>query len=269
MYRMSHISFAATNPNEGGPITPWYSSTYLNSEKLPTISPALALGGLWELEGQNKTGGGNAFMLVKASEALALGDVVCWSSPGTDTASTSSTSSVINLTTGNLTVNAEVDNFVFCATTTGGAFWIRRIKANTANTLTISHIDYTVATKPLDGDALATNQIPTSTDPISIIRPYRVSKATSTLPAIGVALGTVTSGYYTIIQVAGLALCKYVNTANAVVGAPGIVSGTAGVLTGGGGTANAYHGARFVALQAASTGSGVLLPWQINNMGQV
>ena len=270
-YRMQHISFASTNALEQGPVHPWYSSTYLNSQTLPIIAPNLALGGIWELEGEFKNGGGNAFMLVKnnASSPLALGDVVSWATPTADTAAAGSTAAVINLTTGGLTAGAEVGNLVYCQPT-GGTPWLRVIKANTANSLTISKTDYTIATKPFDPDALATADIPTATDPVVIYRPYQVQKATSTTPAVGVSLGTVTANYYTIIQVAGVGLIKSTNSGAALaVNVPAIGSGTAGVLTGGGGTANAYYGTRFIPLVAYNAAGPTLQPYNFNCIGNI
>lgn len=260
----SFLSTAALENTQ--PAWPWYSSSYINSTSLPQ---GAALGQLWCLDGDLRIGGGNWFMWVKATGALAVGSAVKWSVPGTDTAAAGTTATTLNLTTGGLTANAEIDNWVFVAATGGSEF--HRIKANTATTITVSLADPFAATKPNDPDVFV--NVPVATNPVSIIRPWQVvaTGATTDQP-IGVALGTVSSGNYTIIQVAGLAMVLAVGSTTAtVVGQPMIPTATAGTLAGiaaasTGSAIQAITATPFIAKYATSAAAAVI-PAYINALG--
>lgn len=101
-----------------------------------------------------------------------------------------------------------------------------------------------------------------------IIRPYQVIVNTATTVPCGVALGTVTAGYYTIVQTKGLALVSSKGDGTALaVGVPAVGT-AAGVAIGGNGTANAYVGAGLVPQSAFSAASG-LSPILVNLDGQL
>ncbi len=197
------IDYYTTSVQNDGPLIPWYNAAAYNVASLPA---GVQLGEIFWVKGSPRSGAGNAFMWVKATVGLTVGQLVAWAAPGTDTALTGSTTSVLNLTTGNLTVNAEVDNFVYVDGTTTPE--LRRIKANTAATITVAQNDPYVASNPKDADVFTT--APSNTNPVSIIRPWNVRVCTAVLQPVGVALGTVTQNYYTVIQVAGLALVSAV-----------------------------------------------------------
>ena len=85
--------------------------------------------------------------------------------------------------------------------------------ANTQFALSLSDIFFGVGKN--DGDALAA--IPTTGDPVALLRPYAVDVAGLASAPLGVALGTVTSGNRTLIQTAGIAQVLAVGSTDAVV----------------------------------------------------
>jgi hypothetical protein len=243
---------------------PWYESKYFNS-----ATPLLDLGAEWDLVGPPESGGGNSFMYVKAAAGVsfAAGQFVSFATPAASTVTAAgSTVSTIVWAAGGLTVNAEVGNFIYIANTAagGGGFTLRKIIANTATTITVSATDPSVASKPADRNVL--EAVPTNGDVAIIIRPYQVIVNTATTVPVGVALGTVTAGYYTIVQTKGLALGLGVGTGTALaVGVPatpaaaGVVIGTAAAST--------YSGTTIIP-QAAYAGASALQPLLINFKGQ-
>jgi hypothetical protein len=86
------------------------------------------------------------------------------------------------------------------------------------------------------------------------------------LVPVGVALGTVTDGYYTVIQVAGIGLAKGTNNGAALaVGIPAIVdAGTPGVMTGTAAAVIATHAGMFTSLAAYNAAGPTLQPFNIN-----
>lgn len=253
------LDYVTTSVQNDGPLYPWYDSSTYNVASLPA---GVQLGECFFVKGSPRSGGGNAFMWVKATAGLTQGQLVAWAAPGTDTASTGSTTSVLNLTTGALTVNAEVDNFVWVDGTTKE---YRRIKANTASTITVALNDPYVASNPKDADVFTT--APSNTNPVSIIRPFNVRVCTASLQPVGVALGTVTSGYYTVVQIAGSGLISATGSGTAlVVGVPAVPS-AAGVIIGSGGTANVYTNGSAIIPQYALAGANQLIPCLFNFVG--
>jgi hypothetical protein len=250
----------------GAKLWPWYTSNYFNSST-PLIDP----GAEWDLVGDAAAGGGNSFMYVKcaAGVSLTVGQLVSFATPSasTVTASGSSTQKIV-WAAGSLTANAEVGNFLYIAnsTSSGGGFTLRKILSNTTTTITFSDTDYSVASKPADQNAL--ELAATNGDVAIIIRPYQVIVNTATTVPVGVALGTVTAGYYTIIQTKGLALISSKGDGTALaVGVPAVGT-AAGVIIGGGGTANAYTGANIVPQSVFSAASG-LSPCLVNFKSQL
>jgi len=241
---------------------PWYTSNYYNS-----ATPIMDLGAEWDLVGNRDAAGGNSFMYVKCATGVSLteGQLVSFATPTASTVTAAgSTKSMIVWAAGGLTVNAEVGNFLYVANSTasGGGFTLRKIVSNTATTITVSVTDPNVASKPADQNAF--EEIPTNGDVAIIIRPYQVIVNTATTVPCGVALGTVTAGYYTIVQTKGLALVSTSNSGAATaVGVPAIGI-AAGVITGGGGTANAYCGPKIVPQSAYNAAPAVLTPCLIN-----
>ena len=238
---------------------PWYESKYYNS-----ATPLLDLGAQWDLVGDVASGGGNSFMYVKAAAALTVGQLVSFATPtaSTVTAAGSSTQMIV-WAAGGLTVNAEVGNVLYIANATalGGGFTLRKILSNTATTITFSVTDPNVASKPVDQNAL--ELAATNGDIAIIIRPNQIIECTATLVPIGVTLGAVTAGYYTIIQTKGLALVNGIGSGtDLVVGEPAI-PGASGTILGGNNTAAAVASQQFIPL-AAYSGAASLQPMFIN-----
>jgi hypothetical protein len=153
---------------------------------------------------------------------------------------------------------------------------IRRIKANTngANAIyTISLPDYLRPSLPNDLDVWTTT--PTNGDALTVIRPWNVKVCTATTNPVGVALGTVTSGSYTIIQVAGLAGVSATATVAITAMSTLVTPAASGVLNGFAGTATALvgtaastymQGASIVPLIALASGS-AMIPCFVNFIG--
>lgn len=256
-----HLSPA---PLAGLKMWPWYGSNYYNS-----ATPLIDVGAEWDLVGDYGVGGGNSFMYVKAASGVSLtvGQLVSFATPTAGTVAAGTTKKVITWNSAAFTAGAEVGNYVFVANSTasGGGFTLRKILANTTNTVTVSLTDPNVASKPDDQNAF--EEIPTTGDVCIVIRPNQVIVNTATTVPCGVALGTVTAGYYTIIQTKGLALVSSKGDGTALaVGVPAVGT-AAGVAIGGNGTANAYTGANMVPMSAFSAASG-LSPILINFKGQ-
>src|SRR5271169_341254 len=222
-----------------GNFFPWYAAPFID------ITPAtyanisagygLSLGDYWWNNGTQVSAEGNAFMFVKANAALTIGQLVSMDAPQTGTyttAGSTASKTVTNITEAGA-VNSEIDNWLTVIATGQSVPQARRIKANTtgaAAVYTISLPDFLRPNSPNDQDVWTTT--PTNGDQLAIVRPYNVKVCTAALQPIGVALGTVTSGDYTIIQIAGLAGVSCVgNTLANVAMVPGS-PGAAGVLTG-------------------------------------
>ena len=270
MYRMAHYpAHLSTRKLANGPSYPWYPDTYLAS-----ATPLVALGSFWEAQGDPEVGGGNAFLYVKnGATALAAGDVVGYSvgAASTVTATGSDTQAIVT-GGGALTVNAEIGNWLFVRNTTsnGGGAVLRRIKSNTATKVTISGKDPNSPAGSADIDQLTLAA--TNGDVTAIVRPWRVEPITATGGAgpwvpVGVALGTVGAGKYTIIQVAGLGIIKALGetTAVLVAGKPAqAVSATAGTLTGAATASPFFGGAIFIPQLPVDSATALTIPALFN-----
>lgn len=253
-----HIS---TAPLAGLKMWPWYGSSYINSAT-PLIDP----GAEWDLVGDIGVGGGCSFAYVKANAGLSQGQLVALATPAASTVAAGSTKLKVVWAAGSLTAGAEVGNLLYVAnsTSSGGGFTVRKIIANTTTDLVVSVVDPNVASKPNDANAF--EEIPTTGDVAVIIRPNVVQVCTASLVPVGVALGTVTSGHYTIIQTKGYAQILGVGTGTALaVGIPAVPS-TAGVAIGGNSTASAFVGGNLIPMAAYSSTS-ALQPFLINLKG--
>ena len=195
-----------------GNFWPWYASPYLDITPANYITLAQGLGlspgDYWWLNGTQQGAEGNAFMFVKCNSAIAgAGLLLAVDTPatGTFTAAGSTVSKIVTTVTAGAANNSEVDNWLFAASTGATSLNLRRVKANTGganSTFTISLPDYLRPNLPNDQDVFATQ--PTNGDQIRLVRPYNTQICTASLVPFGVSLGAVTSGDYTIIQVAGL-----------------------------------------------------------------
>lgn len=246
---------------------PWYESKYFNS-----ATPLLDLGAEWDLVGPASAGGGNSFMYVKAAAGVSftVGQLVSFATPSASTVTAAgSTVGTIVWAAGGLTANAEVGNYLYVANSTvsGGGFTLRQIIANTTTTITVSTTDYDVASKPFDRNAF--EAVPTNGDVAIIIRPYQVIVNTATTVPIGVALGTVTAGYYTIVQTKGLGLVSSVGNGTALaVGKPAVGSAAGVAIGSAADAANLFTNAGLVAQSAYSAAGPGLTPFLINLKSQ-
>lgn len=295
LFRWKKIDYTSPASAQGGPgvskqIT-WYQGTPyidMSTSVFTGVQQAIgaSLGDVWWLGGTSVASGGNAFMFVRARAALSLGQLVTVQTPTTGTVtipgSPVSTTAALTTNISNVAagVNGEVGNWLWVSATGATLPQLRRIKANTAaatGNFTVAQPDYLRPNSPTDQDVFDT--LPTNGDACAIIRPYNVIVNTATTVPIGVALGTVTSGNYTLIQVAGLAPILTDGTVNTAVGTPavgiagGLIGGFAGTATALVGTAaNQFSGAGLILPQVAKTGNAaadpLYTPCYINFTGQ-
>lgn len=301
LYRPKKLDYTSPASAQGGPgiakqIT-WYQGTPyidMSTAVFTGVSQAIGatIGDIWWLGGQSPASGANAFMFAKATVSLSLGQLVAVALPTTGTATvpgagtaasplTSTASITTNINNAaTVAVNGDVDNW-FWVTSTGATLpQLRRIKANSSSTTSFYQValkDFLRPNSPTDADVLDT--IPTNGDAVRIIRPWNLIVNTATTVPVGVALGTVTAGNFTIIQVAGLAPILTDGTVNTVVNVPavgiagGLIGGFAGTATALTGTAaNQFSGAGLILPQLAKTGNAaadpLFTPNYINFTGQ-
>lgn len=220
------LSYAKTNLQQQGITIPWLSTDFA------TVGTS-AVG--WDLTQPWYDGFGNWFSLKRMrGSALAAGQVVEWNPPGTDTALTGSTKYVVLLTTGALTADAEIGNFVFNATlaqTLSNQDALKIIKDNAVASLTVSEIDNKRTNLLRDADAYVT--APANTEALSIIRPHEMRLFPTADAAfgnpIGVGIGAIADASWGFVQIGGLALIRAVASPAATPNKPAIPSGaTAG-----------------------------------------
>lgn len=280
--RWKKIDYTSPAGSQGGPGIQAQISWYLST---PYIDMTLAqfqgvaqnvgasIGDVWWLGGKAPASGGNAFMFVKADAALALGQLVTMAAPTAGTLTIPgvpvSTAAAITTSLTASAVNVEVDNFIYVNPAAGyTTTQLRRIKANTAaagaSNYTVSLTDFLRPNSPLDADIFDGFSAMANADAVCVIRPYHVIVNTATTVPIGVALGTVTSGNYTIIQVAGLAGVK---STTATANVP-IVGAAAGLTVTGAGTANAYDSACMMVPMITNAVANNIIPVMVNFLGQ-
>lgn len=289
LYRPKKIDYSSPAGASGGPgiskqVTAYVGTPYIDmtSAVFSGVSQAIGatVGDLWWLGGQAPAMGGNAFVFAKATVALALGQLVSVALPTTGTATVpgagtaaspltttaSITTNINNAAT--VAVNADVDNWIFVNATGATLPQLRRIKYNSSSATSFYKValqDYLRPTSPTDADVFDT--LATNADPLCIIRPWNLIVNTATTVPVGVALGTVTAGNYTVIQVAGLASVLGVGTGTALVANVPAVGGAAGIMLGTA-AANLYVGASLILPQLASVAASALMPAYVNFTGQ-
>jgi len=304
-YLHKKIDYTVPSGHEGGPgvgrqITPYLGTPYLNMTAAQWLavhqSIGAFLGDTWTLGGRASALGGNTFMFVKSNATLGLGQLVTARAPTfqvddagganstviTGAGSASSPTTTTAVVTTNMTistwavppgVNGEVDNWLWVNSVAGNAAAIpqlRRIKANSSSAtafFTVAQADYMRPNSAVDKDVF--DYTPLNAELCSIIRPYHVIQCTEALAPVGVALGTVTAGNYTIIQIAGLA--------NVLVDGDGVNEGlvvnqpawtvAAGAIRGANGVAaQLVQGACILPQHAsvADIAAGVMIPCYVN-----
>ena len=259
-FKRIHIKPEALSRDKQGPFIPWYDSQFVN-----VATPKMNPGEYW-CDDVN----GNWYQCVRADAALAAGQLVtrpAASLTGTYTAA-GSTVSVIN--TNITTTLSEVGNFIYFTDTAagGGTPALRQIKAHAigANTaFTVANIDFSNTSKGRDPDVLSV--LPTTNgSAVNVIRPFSVIVCTAALVPCGVALGTVTSGNFTIIQIAGLAQVLAVGTGTALAAGVPCIPSAAGVVIGSA-AANQFTAGVSLIPAALYAGSSQLFPIQMNCLG--
>lgn len=159
---------------------------------------------------------GHAYIYVRADEALAVGQVVTIEANVAEVAvlatdTVADNIHVVKTAHTGLTAGAEVNNFLHFANSTGSIGDLKLIKANTTSTatpstyFTISKINTFQGRPRYDGDAPAAAYA-VATSEVSLIRPWRVKVCGDNLAPYGIAMGTVTSGNNTLVQIEGLAM---------------------------------------------------------------
>lgn len=277
MFSNKAINFTPGQWAQGGsgvaPLYPWYAAPYIDMTAASLQSLAqgvgLTLGDTWWNNGVQAAAKGNAFMLVKANAALTVGQIVAMDAPQTGTYTTAGSTAAVSVT--NITeaqgVNGDVDNWLYVIATGQTVPQIRRIKANTngaAARFTIALPDHLRPNLPNDLDTWTTT--PTNGDALGVIRPWTVRVCTAALQPVGVALGTVTSGNYTIIQVAGLAgvsaITGLTTMVPAGVGAAGVVAPQPANYS-----AAIYNNAGASIIPLHTTGGSLMIPAMVNFIG--
>lgn len=288
LYHPKKIDYTSPASAQGGPgtqkqITHYFGTPYVDMTlaQFRAVSAAIgaSLGDIWWLGGGASANGGNAFMFVKntTAGALTLGQLVTPALPSTTTvgaapAPTTAQFITVGLDTTLLGANSEVDNWVFVRSAAATLPQLRRIKANDSSataTLTVALRDALRPNSPLDQDVF--DNVPVAAEAVAVIRPHHIIVNTATTTPVGVTLGAVTAGNYTIVQVAGLACVNFkgdggVNPVVPNQPAVGIAAGQA--LTLAAATANLYRGTASIIPQIASTDATRILPAYVNFLGQ-
>lgn len=289
LYHPKKIDYTSPASAQGGPgvqkqITHYFGTPYIDmtAAQWAAVSAAIGarLGDIWWLGGTSVANGGNAFMFVRATVGLTLGQVVATALPTTGTLTIPgvpvSTSAAITTNISNVAagVNGEVDNWLFVNPVAGFATpQLRRIKANDASAtgnFTVAQRDFLRPNSPTDADVFDGFAVFANADPLCIIRPHRVIVNTATTTPVGIALGTVTAASYTVVQVAGLACVSSVGNVTALAPNVPAVGAAAGVISGSAaGAANLYTGASLILPQIAQAAAGpIIIPCYVNFTGQ-
>lgn len=291
LYNPKKIDYTSPAGAQGGPgiskqIT-WYVGTPfidMTAAVYTGVQQAIGanLGDIWWLGGQAPASGGNAFMFAKATVGLTLGQLVSVAVPTTGTATVpgagtaaspltttaSITTNINNAAT--VAVNGDVNNWLYVNATGATLPQLRRIKYNSSSATSFYKValtDNLRPNSPTDADVLDTAL--TNADPLCIIRPWNLIVNTATTTPVGVALGTVTAGNYTIIQVAGLAAVLAKGDVNALVVNQPAVGAAGGVASGSAAAAaNLYTGASLILPQFATAAASLLIPAYVNFTGQ-
>lgn len=250
-------------------------SLYYDPSNTSDTTPRAKLGSWWF---DDTTG--HSYQYLKSDVALNMGQLVAPAAPAIDTvASTGTNKDYITLTTGGLTHNAEVGNYLWvigaaAGGTTGAANLsvqaMRVIKANNndspdspAKAVYVSLIDPSSGKQDLD----VLHAAPTNATAVAIIRPYHVIVSTATTCPIGVAIGPVAANGYTMIQKSGLSLVLAIGNGTALAVNQLAAPGAGGTILGS--AANSiYMGAASIIPQALWAGAAsTLIPCMVNFIG--
>jgi len=239
----------------------WYDASHLND-----TTPVLRPGALWD------DNFGNYFQYVKAGANLTVGQFVSLQAPTTGTSTAAGSTVYVQVTNVTTTAN-EVGNYLWQLDAVGQTSsqyrqTLRRIKSSTVGsnaTFVLSQQGSTYGNNIYDLDYLP--RTATNGAALAVIRPFNVISATASTLPIGVALGTITSGNWTIIQVAGLAMIQANNVGAATaVGVPGAMQAS-GVFTGAASASQSILGTSIIPLYAHNSSTTSLIPAFVNFMG--
>lgn len=204
---------------------------------------------------------GFLYLYVHTTGALAVGEVCTFSANVTEGAiqapdTVADNIHVLTTDLAGISEGVEIGNFLHIGNTTGSIGDLKVIKDNTATVggttyFTISRKQIFQGRGGYDGDAPAAAYAAAGSE-VSLIRPYRVVRAVEANEPVGIAMGTVTSGNCTLIQIEGLAQVSgvagttFVDNALVYTKAAGQVSVTAGTGLIVGRSKSAYAGANSV-----------------------
>ncbi len=161
---------------------------------------------------------GCRFQFVRTVAGLAVGQAVKAAAnlTGTITAAGSSTSYVkTSITT---TVDeSSVGSFLTSPGTTVFTRLIKKQSAVGANTIFYVSLNQTFLGNATNADGDILGAVPTNGEVIHVVRPFAVDVAGAGAIPVGVALGTVTSGYRTLIQIEGPGIVSGIGSTDAIV----------------------------------------------------
>lgn len=223
---------------------------------------------------------GNVFCYVRAAQALSAGNVVRRSAPGTGdhpAAGTISANTTTRVVYTNITTTVDESAIgSFLVGSSGTTPFYRRIKSPFtvgANSIfTISKVQVFFGIGKYDGDELSAT--PTTSDPVVIARPYNVcvgGAAAAGMVPVGVALGTVSQGSGTLIQVQGIALVNVNGTTVDVTAGGLLTTGASGTAVGPTATPTAYEVACLIgtAIAAQPDDANKLVPVALNCLNKL
>ncbi len=252
-------------PGEGfqqGPRIPWYASQFSTNPSTAGIQPAQEICETWP-----DIGVGNKFSFAyldvsgEAPATLAAG-VVLMDAPVstdtvaatlTDTSTSPSTYYGVTLTTGLLTPNAEVGNFIFFADL-GLTF---QIEGNTAADVVVSKKGTIFGNNQYDPNYLPA--APANGTAVTIFRPGHVVIGDDTHPPVGVLLNDTLEGAWIVMQVRGLAMVLGNDSGAALVAGIPAITTSAGIIQGGSASAAALGDAVIIP-QVAYDGATLKVP---------
>ena len=207
---------------------------------------------------------GNVFCYVRSPGTMVEGDLLKravagntnFPAAGTISANTTTRQVFTNITTA---IDESTIGSFLCGN--GGTTpFFKRIKGQVAiganTTFILSKIQVFFGIGKYDGDELSAT--PTTSDPVSIVRPYNVNvcgaAGAGNVP-VGVSLGTVSAGSGTLIQVAGIAYVKADGT-TAITAGGLVTSGASGNVVAPTATPTAYEVACLAGTSLVALASG-------------
>jgi hypothetical protein len=241
-----------------GTIIPWYNTIYTNNPTTAGYRPDFDLNDQWE---QPLIGNGFKYAYLDISgetaSLISAGVTLTPSDPGTDTVASSLTAPNgevygIVLTTGLLTPNAEVGNYLYME----DLGLTKTIKSNTETDVIFSLFD----TLPSGPDVEAIPVGPANSSAVSIIRPGHVVANTNPGPPVGVTVNDVLEGQFIVMQVSGLGLFVGNNSGEGLVVNQPASAIAGGIITGDNPAGVETMYGSFILPQVTYDGPNILVP---------